>query len=64
MKVETKGELRRIVNQSKERIAALENQVLSAIEENKTIKSRLLISFIVNLFLILLLALRFGVVSL
>jgi hypothetical protein len=64
MKVETKAELRRIIKASSERITDLEAMLLGALEDNNKLKTRLVISIVGNLFLALLLALRFGVVSL
>ena len=63
MKVETKGELRRIIKQSGERIADLEAMLLAALGENQKLKAWLVISIIANLLLGLLLALRFRLVG-
>ena len=64
MKVETKGELRRIIKASGERIADLEAMLLAALSENHNLKTRLVISIVANLILGLMLALRCGLFSL
>ena len=63
MKVETKGELRRIIKQSGERIADLEKQLIAAIDDEKQSKNKLIISIVANVILAILLALRFRLVG-
>lgn len=62
MKVESKAELRRIIKQSSERISELEAMLLTALEENQKLKTRLIISIIANLLLGLWLAMRSGLI--
>ena len=64
MKVETKGELRRIIKVSSERIADLEAMLLGALQENTKLKTRFVVSIVANLLLGLLVALKFGIFSL
>ena len=62
MKVETKGELRRIIKVSGERIADLEAMLLAALGENQKLKTWLVISIVANLLFALMLALRSGLI--
>ena len=62
MKVETKGELRRIIKVSGERIADLEAMLLGALGENQKLKTWLVISIVANLLLGLWLAMRCGLI--
>lgn len=64
MKVETKAELRRIIKDSRERIADLETVLLAAFAENKRLKGRLIVSIVGNVILGLWLAMRSGLLSL
>ena len=62
MKVETKGELRRIIKVSGERIADLEAMLLAALGENQKLKTWLVISIVANLLFGLWLAMRCGLI--